>query len=149
MAALNFPDNPVNGQVFAPYGTTSDYWVWNSTFGYWKLSQASVGGVSTVNGLSGPIEITAGSNISVSLSGQSIRIESQTGGGGGNIVSGVSSLNGLLGDLEITAGENISVTLDELSIRIASSGGAVGVFDGGAPDSDYGGIANIDCGGVT
>lgn len=148
MAALNFPDNPVNGQVFAPYGTTSDYWVWNSTFGYWKLSQASVGGVSTVNGLSGQIQITAGSNVTVNMDGQAIRISS-SGGTGGSFIGGVSSLNGLFGDLEITAGENISVTLDELSIRIASSGGAVGVFDGGAPDSDYGGIANIDCGGVT
>ena len=157
MSTLEFPANPVPNQIYS-FGYSTWYWdgeAWN----VYPASSIDIKSVTMLNGLSGPVQITAGPNVSVSISGQNIAIGASVGGGGrgasvgggggGGLIGGVETLNGLAGNLEITAGENISVTLDELSIRIASSGGAVGVFDGGAPDSDYGGLNDIDAGGVT
>ena len=51
--------------------------------------------VTGVNGITGAVEITAGTNVTVTQTGKTITIASSGGGGGG----GVLSFNGLTGDV--------------------------------------------------
>lgn len=97
MAELSFPTGPSDGQVYAPNGVTSDYWVWNNTGGYWRSVRVLV---SVLNGLTGPVEVTAGSNVTVTVVGQAIQIASSGGGGGGGAGStGPTGPTGPTGDI--------------------------------------------------
>jgi hypothetical protein len=89
MMELNFPINPNDGDVYAPNGTTADYWVWGASGGYWRTIHVNV---TTLNGLSGAASITAGSNVTVTVSDQFIVIDS-TGSAG----SGVTGATGATG----------------------------------------------------
>jgi hypothetical protein len=61
MAELSFPTGPSDGQVYAPNGVTSDYWVWNDTGGYWRLNKITLatiegGYVQSINGVTGTVD---------------------------------------------------------------------------------------------
>lgn len=73
--------------------------------------------VSSLNSLTGAVSITAGSNITVMVSGSSIQISSTASGG-------VTSLNTLTGALSITAGSGISVMASGSSIQVSATGGS-------------------------
>ena len=96
--------------------STGNIWELNSLF-IWVLlpSGGGGGGVSSLNGLTGVLNILAGAGITVTPSGSGITIAA-TGGGGG-----VTSLNSLTGALDITAGSGIVVTPGGSSISIASA----------------------------
>lgn len=72
-------------------------------------------GVLSMNSLTGALNITAGSGITVTPSGTSIQISASS--------SGVSSLNSLTGFLNITAGTDITITPSGSSIQVTYSGG--------------------------
>jgi hypothetical protein len=74
---LDFPSNPEIGDTYSFGGNT---WRWN---GYaWENYSTSAGFnyVETLNGLSGTVAIDGGSDIDVSLSGQSIVLSLDQGG---------------------------------------------------------------------
>ncbi len=83
------------------------------------------GGVTSLNGLLGAVNLAAGSNVTLTPSGNTITV-SATGGGG---VAGVSSVNGYVGAVTIEAGTNASFAPASAGngIRINASGGASGV----------------------
>jgi Collagen triple helix repeat (20 copies) len=93
MSALSFPSSPGDGELYAPNGTTANYWVYSASGGYWRTIHVNV---STLNGLSGPVEVTAGSNVTVTLAGQAIRIAS-SGSGGGSGTTGATGATGPTG----------------------------------------------------
>jgi hypothetical protein len=89
--------------------------------------------VTSINGETGAVNITAGTGISVTPSGQNIQIAN----------TGVTSLNSELGAVNIVAGSNITVTPIGQDIIIAASGGGggsgvdtIGAFDGGTANSN-------------
>lgn len=81
-----------------------------------SIASSATAGVSSLNTLTGPLAITAGTNVTVTPSGSSIRIDSSGTGG-------VASLNALTGALAITPGTGISVTPSGTNISIAATGG--------------------------
>jgi hypothetical protein len=84
--------------------------------------QAGQNALPSLNGLTGPLSITAGSNVTISASGSTIQISSSGSGG-------VSSLNTLTGALSIVAGSGITVTPSGSNITIAASGSVVSSFN--------------------
>ena len=65
------------------------------------------GGVASLNGLTGAVSLAAGTNVTLTPSGNTITIAS-TGGGGGS--GGVPSVNGITGAVNLLAGTNLSIT---------------------------------------
>ena len=71
--------------------------------------------LTTVNGLSGDVTISAGNNVTVSEDGQEITISS---------AGAVPSVNALTGDLIIAAGANVNISSSGTTITIAATSGA-------------------------
>jgi hypothetical protein len=76
-------------------------------------------GVTSLNGLTGDVDIVAGTGISVGSTGQDITIAN----------TGVTSLNSETGDITIVAGSGITVTPLGQNITIAASGGSGAASD--------------------
>lgn len=87
-------------------------------------------GVDSINSLSGAITLTAGTNISLYTSGNSIVI-GVSGSTGGSSSGGVATLNSLSGAITLTAGANISLYTSGNSIVIGVSGSTGGGSSGG------------------
>lgn len=87
-------------------------------------------GVDSINSLSGAITLTAGTNISLYTSGNSIVI-GVSGSTGGSSSGGVTTLNSLSGAITLTAGANISLYTSGNSIVIGVSGSTGGGSSGG------------------
>ena len=76
----------------------------------WAAANVPVG--TTVNGLSGSVNLVSGDNVAITLDGQNLTIASVGGG------SGVSAVNGLSGSLTLAAGDGVA---------IAASGGTIAI----------------------
>jgi len=76
-------------------------------------------GISSVNGLTGDVVFAAGSNVTLTPSGNTITITSSGSGGGG-----VTALNSLTGSLTLVAGSGITVTPAGSNITITATGGS-------------------------
>jgi len=74
--------------------------------------------VRQINGLTSYVNIAAGTNVSLDITGNTLTISS-TGG----LSSGVVQLNGLTGSLTLVAGANTGISLSGNNITISSSGG--------------------------
>ena len=74
--------------------------------------------VGQLNGLTSYVNIAAGENVSLNISGNTLTISS-TGG----LSSGVVELNGLTGSLTLVAGANTGISLSGNNITISSTGG--------------------------
>lgn len=83
-----------------------------------------------INGASGSVTLAAGTNTTVTTSGETITISS-TGAGG----AGVSSLNTLTGAITLAAGTNTTITPSGNTLTISSTGSG-----GGAPGGTSGQI---------
>lgn len=71
---------------------------------------------TTINGITGAVGISAGSNITVTQSGNTLTIASTASGSGG-----VTTLNGLSGAVGISAGTGIDVTLSGNTLTIVNT----------------------------
>ena len=87
-------------------------------------------GVDSVNSLSGAITLTAGTNISLYTSGNSIVIGVSGSTGGSSITGGVTTLNSLSGAITLSAGTNISLYTSGNTIVIGVSGSTGGTSGG-------------------
>jgi hypothetical protein len=87
-------------------------------------------GVDSINSLSGAITLTAGTNISLYTSGNTIVIGVSGSTGGSSISGGVTTLNSLSGAVTLTAGTNISLYTSGNSIVIGVSGSTGGTSGG-------------------
>jgi hypothetical protein len=92
MSILIFPSDPTAGQVYAPNGLLKDHWVWSATGNYWRIDEVEV---TTLNGISGNINIEGSGSVTVNESGQTITIGGSFGGGPGP--NFVESINGKTG----------------------------------------------------
>ena len=113
------------------------------------LGQGGTAGVTSLNGLTGALRLTAGSGISVTSSGDAISI-AYTGGGSSGLTSVshdssltgagtgasplaiangqvVRSVNGLHDAVTLAAGSNVTITPSGSTLTIASSGGGGGL----------------------
>jgi hypothetical protein len=86
-----------------------------------KGSLLGSAGVTSLNGLSGAVTLSPGTNVTFGGSGNNIIINSAGGGGGG-----VTSLNGESGAVSLVAGSNVTLTPSGSTITIAASGGGGG-----------------------
>lgn len=82
------------------------------------ISATGTAGVTTLNSLSGALNLVAGTDISVVSSGGNTLTINNTGGGGG----GVTTLNTLAGALTIDAGVGVSVSTGTTSITLSQTG---------------------------
>jgi hypothetical protein len=71
--------------------------------------------VNQINGLTSNINIAAGENISLNVSGNTLTLSGMS--------SGVVALNGLTGSLVLVAGANTGITISGNTLTISSSGG--------------------------
>jgi hypothetical protein len=71
--------------------------------------------VNKINGLTSNINIAAGENISLNVSGNTLTLSGMS--------SGVVALNGLTGSLVLVAGANTGITISGNTLTISSSGG--------------------------
>jgi hypothetical protein len=112
---LDFPSSPALNQVYS-FGGKS--WKWNGAAWETYNDNLGVDFVETVNGLTGAVGVTGGTDISVSLSGQTLTI-AYTG-------SAVTSFNGLTGEVqgvsEALAGTGIFVSAATGSVTITNTG---------------------------
>jgi hypothetical protein len=105
-------------ELIAGTAAPTDWLMFTPTGGpTYKCTVASIaGGVTSVNGYTGAVTISAGTGIGVSGSSGTITVSN----------SGVTSLNSLTGGLNIVAGSNITVTPSGSNITIAATGGGGG-----------------------
>jgi hypothetical protein len=92
---LDFPSNPFLNQVYAANGKA---WRWNGAA--WETHNAAltVDYVSDINGISGSVSLTAGANVTITKSGQTLTIASSGGGGGtGSGANGATGATGATG----------------------------------------------------
>lgn len=119
IAQLPSADTPLAGTEFVPIsqnGVTVK--VASSNLG------GGGGGVTTFNGLTGSVTLAAGSNVTLTPSGNTITIAA-TGG-----AAGVSSLNSITGAVTLVAGSNITITPSGSNITIASTAAGGGFGSG-------------------
>ncbi len=99
--------------------TTTPYtwYSWNgSAYAQVAIGSGCSGGcVTALNGISGGMALTPGSNITVAPSGQNIEISAATG---------VPSVNGVTAATTIAPGANITVSTSGNTITVAAAGGA-------------------------
>lgn len=138
---LDFPTSPTLNEIYT-FGGRS--WKWNGTA--WDVySATSV--VNTLNGLTGTVGLSAGSNITVTSAGNTITISSSASGGGicgpyvisfngltGAVqgvssfngltgsVQGVSSIRGLTGTVGFTNGSGISLSVSGNTLTVSNTG---------------------------
>jgi hypothetical protein len=117
---INFPSNPTPGDSYTFNNIT---WVWNG-YAWDKTEVAGISGsyVSQLNGLSGGVTLAAGSNITLTPSGNIITIASTGGGTGSSGISGsyVSNIAGLSGAVGLSAGLDITIQGSGNTLTIAS-----------------------------
>ena len=103
-------------------------------------------GVDSINSLSGAITLTAGTNISLYTSGNTIVIGVSGSTGGSSISSGVTTLNSLSGAVTLTAGANISLYTSGNSIVIGVSGSTGGSSGGVTSLNTLSGVLTLSAG---
>lgn len=142
---LDFPTSPTLNEIYT-FGGRS--WQWNGTA--WDVYSTVSGNVVTqLNGLTGGVTLAAGSNITLTPSGNTITIASSGGGGSGisgpyvisfngltGAVTGVSSVRGLTGGVGITNGSGIGLSVSGQTMTFSNTG--VLSIDGGT-----GAITNV------
>jgi len=72
---------------------------------------------TTVNGLSGAVNLVSGENVTITADGQNLTIASVGGG------AGVSAVNGLSGNISLIPGDNINISQSGQNVSIAANGG--------------------------
>ena len=81
----------------------------------WSGSEWAGGAIpagTTINGLSGAVNLVSGQNVSVTLDGQNLTIASVGGG------SGVGAVNGLTGSITLAAGDGVSIASSGSTITL-------------------------------
>ena len=117
---LDFPTSPSPNQIYT-YGSRS--WIWNGTA--WDVYVITGNFVNTLNGFTGSVAITAGSNITVTNSSNVITIASTSGGGiTGNYVT---SVNGQTGAITSVAKTNTTQTFTVNQIFTSGISGSGGI----------------------
>ncbi len=144
--ALNFPTTSTTGTVYTEGNRT---WIWNGRF--WQASSTSAGFVGST-GTQGQVGFTGsrGAFDAIGFTGSA---------GTGSAITVVGNTTTLTNNLtKITfTGSGVSSTVTNNQVTITITGStvtststliAIGNFDGGFPNSNYGGINSIDAGGV-
>ena len=86
--AIDFPEFPALNELYA-YGSRS--WIWDGS--KWNLNSSVVGSsVTSLNGLSGGVTLSAGSGITLSTSGNTITLSSGSGTQGAQGIQGTSGV---------------------------------------------------------
>ena len=99
--ALDFPTSPSLNQIYT-YSNRS--WIWNGVA--WDFYGTSGNFVNTLNGFTGGVTLSAGSNITIGNSSNIITISSSGGGG----TAAVTSISGTTNEIEVS-GSTGAVTI--------------------------------------
>jgi len=125
---LDFPSSPSLNQIYT-YGGRS--WQWNGTA--WDVYSTTTV-VNTLNGLTGTVGLSAGSNITLTSAGNTITISSSASGGGisgpyvisfnglTGTITGVSSVRGLTGTVGITNSSGIGLSVSGQTLTFSNTG---------------------------
>lgn len=116
---FNFPSDPANGATFS-YGSLS--WQYN---GYaWERYDTTPNEVYTINGITGDIGLSAGTDVSISLSGKTFTISSPTLYGVSGAIYASNLATGLLhgGIISINAGNSAAFDITSGRGQIHASG---------------------------
>jgi hypothetical protein len=130
--AINFPNSPVLNEPYTYNGVT---WKWDGVS--WVVSNDNLRGatgatgaiptdyVSAINGSTGSLGLSAGDNITITLSGRTFTIASTATAGG---ITGpyVRTVNGFTGGVTLAAGSGITLSSINGTISIAITGTVTG-----------------------
>jgi Concanavalin A-like lectin/glucanases superfamily len=108
--ASQLPPVASNGMIAVALDTGFLY-EYNANTPGWQLIGAGSSGVASVNGLTGSVDVTAGTGTSVAVSGQDVVVTN----------TGVTSLNGQTGTVDITAGTGISVSASGGNVQVTNT----------------------------
>ena len=114
---LDFPTSPGPNEIYT-FGGRS--WIWNGIA--WDVYSTVSGNVVTqLNGLTGTVGLSAGSNITLTSAGNTITISSSASGGG---ISGpyVISIRGLTGAVGLTNGSGIGLSVSGNTLTVSNTG---------------------------
>jgi hypothetical protein len=148
-------DFPINPSIGTTYSISTNEWIYD---GYgWKAKDISSNYVQSLNGVTGPVGISAGSNITISASGNTLTISAAvlsgtTGATGatGPVGPYVISFNGLTGSIGLSAGIDITIQGSGNTLTIASPTlyGICGAFYASSLSTGllYGGLLTINAG---
>ena len=100
----------------------------------WAAANVPVG--TTVNGLSGSVNLVSGDNVAITLDGQNLTIASVGGG------SGVSAVNGLSGSLTLAAGNGVAIAASGGTITITALANLSGYATENYVDSSVANLVN-------
>ena len=109
----------VNGETLSPRTRlTSVAYALRAAVADRVLGGGDGGGVTSLNTLTGAVTLEEGSNITITPSGQNLRIDAAGGDGS----AGVTSLNSLTGAVTLQQGSNITITTDGQNLRFDAAG---------------------------
>ena len=108
-------------EVYQYTGADTGNAAWTDTANWQLIGAAPDAGVSSLNSLTGAVNITAGTNVTVNVDGSDIEISASGGGGGG----AVDDVNGETGSVTLVAGDGIDIDAQAGTgnIEISSTGG--------------------------
>ena len=139
---IDFTPNPTQGDL---YNYLDSSWSWNGVA--WDKVDATISFyVNSINGISGPVGISAGNNIIISVSGQTLTIGATgtigangatgaTGTNGSQGIQGVTGATGATGDTGATGTNGATGATGTNGINGAT--GATGVTGATGPVGDY------------
>lgn len=108
-------------EVYQYTGADTGNAAWTDTANWQLIGAAPDAGVSSLNALTGAVNITAGTNVTIDVDGSDIEISASGGGGGG----AVDDVNGETGSVTLVAGTGIDIDAQAGTgnIEITATGG--------------------------
>ena len=143
---LNFPSSGLTANE-TTYTFSGNTWIWNGYAWDSVVTPASVGiagYVSAINGITGAVGITAGSNITITQSGLTFTISSSAAGGGPLASASVTGVASFGNEFVVSALGAVSLTANYVKSVNGSTGAIVSVAVTGS--NTFAGLQTMNAG---